>query len=264
MVAKATVIAGSDSCSGAGLQADLKTFSSLGVFATTVVTLVTAQNTAGVIKASPVEPEIVRSQIDAIMTDISCDAVKIGVLPSIDCVQAVGKSLVKYNARNIVLDPVLVATTGHVFGDQNVTDAILTKLFPLVDLATPNIREIEQFSGLEIRSFADLKSALSKLGQAGVKNVLATGWVDGDSSVDVLFDGSDFHEFRAPIVKKANVHGAGCTFSSAIAANLALGFDMITAISNSKTYVTKAIQNSFFVGSGLKVLAHFQPKDIEK
>lgn len=264
MVAKAMMIAGSDSCAGAGLQADLKTFTSFGVYATTVVTLLTAQNTTGIVQSMPIDPKIVTTQIDAVMTDIGTNAIKIGVLPTVDCVEAVKQSLTKYKAQNIVLDPVLIATTGHVFGDLNVTNAILSKLFPLVDLVTPNISEAEQLSGLEIRSFADLKSALSKLGQTGAKNILATGWVDGDSSVDLLFDGEVYTVYRLPLMKNANVHGAGCTFSSAIAANLALGFEMHESISKAKYYVTNAIQNSFSVGSGLKVLSHFQPKEIEK
>ena len=264
MVAKAMIIAGSDSCAGAGLQADLKTFSSFGVYATTVVTLLTAQNTRGIYQSSPVDPKIVAAQIDAVMSDIGTNAIKIGVLPTVECVEAVKQSLTKNKAQNIVLDPVLIATTGHVFGNRNVTDAILSKLFPIIDLATPNISEAEQLSGLEIRSFADLKSALSKLRQTGAKNILATGWVDGDSSVDLLFDGEVYTEYRLPLIKNAKIHGAGCTFSSAIAANLALGFDIRQSISKAKIYVKNAIQNSFSVGSDLKVLAHFQPSEIEK
>ena len=262
MVAKAMIIAGSDSCAGAGLQADLRTFSSFGVYATTVVTLLTAQNTAGIYKSRPVDPEIVTAQIDSVMSDIGANAVKIGVIPTLECVEAVRQSLVRHKIRNIILDPVLIATTGHVFSGNDVSNSMLSTLFPIVDLVTPNFSETEKLSGIEIKTIENLKSALQELKKTGAKNILATGWIDGDSSVDVLLDGINFHLFRAPIVKNANVHGAGCTFSSAIAANLALGFELIRSISIAKDYVTKAIQNSFAIGSGLKVLEHFVPKEV--
>ena len=257
MIDKAMIVAGSDSCAGAGIQADLKTFSAFGVYATTALTLLTAQNTLGITEVFNVEPLMVSSQINAIMTDIGAHAIKIGVIPTVDCVTEVARALLKHKTTSIVLDTVLVSTSGHTFGGDTVTKSMGNLLFPIANLITPNISETAILSDTSIKSFEDLKRSIKVIHDLGAKMIVSTGWIESNLCIDVFYDGQRFHTFESPLIGGVRVHGAGCTFSSAITANLALGLSMNKSISKAKEYVTLAIRNSLEIGEGLRTLNHF-------
>ncbi|MBP7733048.1 MAG: bifunctional hydroxymethylpyrimidine kinase/phosphomethylpyrimidine kinase [Caldisericia bacterium] len=257
MIVKAMIVAGSDSCAGAGVQADLKTFSAFGVYATTALTLLTAQNTLGITETLNVDPLMVSSQIHAIMTDIGAHAIKIGVIPTVDCATEVAKALLIHKAKNIVLDTVLVSTSGHTFGGDAVTKAMVDLLFPIASLVTPNISETAILSGTSIKSLEDLKRSIKIIHDLGAKMIVSTGWIENNSIMDVFYNGKHFHTFESPLIDGVRVHGAGCTFSSAIAASLALGLGMKESISKAKEYVTRAIKSSLEIGKGLRTLNHF-------
>lgn len=253
----ALTIAGSDSGGGAGIQADLKTFSALGVFGMSVITAVTAQNTQEVRSVQNIDLSVVKDQLEAVFDDIPVHAVKIGMLASPDIVNVVAHGLQHYAPPHIVLDPVMVSKGGHSLMSDEAIDTLKHSLLPVATLVTPNIPEAEKLVGGEIRSEDDMKDACRHIKELGVGAVLVKGGhLRGDAN-DVLFDGEHFHWFKAKRIVTKNTHGTGCTLSSAIAALLARDFTLSEAVAKAKQYMTVAITNSLDLGSGHGPTHHF-------
>ena len=250
-------IAGSDSSGGAGIQADLKTFSAHGVFGMTVITAVTAQNTQGVFAVQDILPEIIGSQIDAIFDDIRVDGLKIGMVSQTDTINVIGERLRRYKPLNIVLDPVMVSKSGYHLLQPEAGEALIKQLLPLATVVTPNIPEAEMITGEAVRSLKDMERAALTIHGMGPKNVLLKGGHLTGAATDILFDGVSFKYYEAGRIQTKNTHGTGCTLSSAIAANLARGFSMEMAISKAKEYITGAIENSLTIGKGVGPTHHF-------
>ncbi len=261
------IIAGSDSSAGAGIQADLKTCLALGVYATTAITAITAQNTMGVRGVMPVTPDMVQSQIEAVLDDYIVDSIKIGMLCNADIARAVADVLSQHRSIPVVLDPVMVSTSGHKLIEDEAIAVIRERLFPLVEVITPNVAEAVMLSGVAIHTIEDMSMAAIPLLDSGCKAVLIKGGhLQGDSSVDILFtaDGA-LHRYAAPYCPSHNTHGTGCTLSSAIAAHIARGCNMVDAIGAAKQYVTDAITAgaSVFSGHGHGALNHgFAPCEL--
>jgi hydroxymethylpyrimidine/phosphomethylpyrimidine kinase len=239
-------IAGSDPSGGAGIQADLKTFAALGCYGMAVITALTAQNTQGVSGVHIPPAEFVAQQIDAIFADIEVSAVKIGMLGSPDVVEAVAQALKRHGAKNIVLDPVLVATSGDSLGAPGVVEAMRAHLLPLARVVTPNIPEAMRFTGLaEPQNVQDLAVLAGHFLALGAQAVLVKGGhMQGDKASDVLFEADQAEVFSQPRVDTKNTHGTGCTLSSAIAAQLAKGLDLPRAVESAKAYLTQALRDS--------------------
>jgi len=256
-------IAGSDPSGGAGVQADLKSFAALGCYGMAVITALTAQNTRGVTGVHLPDAAFVARQIDAIFDDISVDAVKIGMLGSGAIVEAVAASLARHKARNIVLDPVLVATSGDSLGAPDVIEAMRHTLMPLACLVTPNIPEAMRFTGHgEPGDLTDLVAMAQAMMAQGARAVLVKGGhMEGAQASDVLFDASGRHIFTQPRVITTNTHGTGCTLSSAIAAELAKGAALPQAVERAKAYLTQALRSAsqLDVGHGHGPVNHMWP-----
>jgi hydroxymethylpyrimidine/phosphomethylpyrimidine kinase len=246
----ALTIAGSDSGAGAGIQADLKTFSALGVYGTTVITALTAQNTLGVQAIEVVAPEMVGKQLEAVFTDMGASAVKIGMLGSAANIGIIAGMLRHYQARNIVLDPVLASTSGSCLLPGEALNVLVERLLPAADIITPNLAEAEILTGLSISSVADMKKAAAVLHQNGPRMVLVKGGHLTGAPIDVLYNGNDFVLLEGKRINSENTHGTGCTLSSAITAYLALGLDPLSAVRKAKEFVTAAIQFSLPIGKG--------------
>lgn len=269
-IKKALSVAGSDSCGGAGLQADIKTISSLGLYAAGCITAVTAQNTLGVRGIEAVSPAMLSAQIEAVLEDLHIDAIKIGMIYTCENVTAIRRSLKKCGYRGpIVLDPVLVATSGDSLSGETLVKAMQTELFPVATLLTPNIPETEAISGMKISSLDDMRTAAAKIiRDFGVHNVLVKGGHgNGHEMTDLLLsaDGSE-QLYSAPKIETSNTHGTGCTLSSAIAAFLALGLELPEAVQQAKTYVHNAIAaaKDLNTGHGHGSLNHlFEPKKMK-
>ena len=258
MIKKCLTIAGSDCSGGAGIQADLKTFSAHGVYGASVITSVVAENTSRVISVHNVPVNEIEAQIDAVFEDIEVESVKLGMLPTVEIIRAVAAKLIQYKPKFVVCDPVMIATSGDALSENNVAGAFIKHLFPLSDLITPNIVEAETFLGGYIDGVPDMENAAKILYEYGTKAVLVKGGdLGGEDSVDVLFDGKEYTKFSSKRVNSPNTHGTGCTLSSAIAANLALEQPLAEAVKNAKDYVTAAIQNSYTVGKGHSPVHHF-------
>lgn len=261
MIANVLSIAGSDPSGGAGIQADLKTFSALGCYGMAVITALTAQNTRGVTGVHVPPADFVAQQIDAIFADIRVDAVKIGMLASGDIAQAVADRLRTHGAKNIVLDPVLVATSGDSLGSPDVVDALRRELFPIATIVTPNVPEAERLSGFPSGGTQEgLHKIARDLAALDAPAVLIKGGhIGGPTADDVLLANGQFQTFSAPRVETDNTHGTGCTLSSAIACYLAKGHKLRDAISAAKTYLTQALQASdaIDVGGGHGPVHHF-------
>lgn len=253
----ALTIAGSDSGGGAGIQADLKTFSALGVYGMSVITAVTAQNTQEVRSVQDIDISIIKDQIEAVFDDIPVDAVKIGMLSSATTADAVAQSLQKYHPKFVVLDPVMVSKGGHHLLQPNAISAVKEILIPLATLITPNIPEAEVLVNKTIHSPEDMKDACLALQSLGAKAILLKGGhLNGDPN-DLLFDGKEFTWIKGVRIHTKNTHGTGCTLSSAIAANLAKGDSLIEAIQKAKKYITMAITHSLNIGKGHGPTNHF-------
>ena len=245
-------IAGSDSGGGAGVQADLKTFSALGCYGMTAITALTAQNTIGVRAIHGVPPDMLRDQIDAVVEDIGVDAVKIGMLHSPDIVRTVAEAIDRHSLKRVVLDPVMVATSGAVLIDSPAIAALVNELFGRAALVTPNLDEAALLVGGPLASEADMEAAAHDLLAQGAQAVLLKG---GHLASDVVSDlllvaGGQPHWMRAPRVVTANTHGTGCTLSSAIAAHLALGYTLVDAVEAARTYVRGALEAGTMVKTG--------------
>ena len=245
-------IAGSDSGGGAGVQADLKTFAALGCFGMTAITALTAQNTTGVRSIHAVPLQILADQIDAVVEDIGADAVKIGMLHSAPTVQAVADAIDRHRLRQVVLDPVMVATSGATLIDPPAVASLVRELFPRTALVTPNLDEAALLVDRPLRSEADMEAAARELLARGANAVLLKGGhLDGDTVSDLLLvKAADPQWMRAPRIATANTHGTGCTLSSAIAAHLALGADLPQAVRQAREFVRGALQAGATVRTG--------------
>ena len=256
----ALTIAGSDSGGGAGLQADLKTFAAHGVFGTSVVTAITAQNTRQVTAALPIPPDIVVAQIDAVLDDIPIHAAKTGMLATGAIVRAVADAIARRAIPHLVVDPVRVAKSGDRLLDPDAVSAVIDALVPQAFVVTPNVPEAEVLAGIAIGSTAAAREAARRIQVRGARAVLVKGGhLEGPESVDVLVDGTAVHELRAPRLPARMTHGTGCTLSAAIAANLALGSPLLEAVIRAKRYLTEAIRQGVAVGSGHGVPHHLWP-----
>lgn len=250
-------IAGSDCSGGAGIQADLKTFSAHGLFAMSVIVSVVAENTHRVDSVEIISNKVISQQIDCVFDDIYPSAVKIGMLPSIDAMNIVADKLKEYKAKNIVLDPVMYAKNGYPLMDVDNIHALIQKVVPIADIITPNIPEAQVIADMKISSVEDMKIACKKIIQMGVKSVLVKGGHHIGDAIDVLYDGVDFYTFVTKKIDTKNTHGTGCTLSSAIASNLAKGHNINSSVKLAKDYVTTAIQHSLSLGKGCGPTHHF-------
>lgn len=250
-------IAGSDCSGGAGIQADIKTFSAHGVFGMSVIVSVVAENTSRVISVENISSEVIKNQIDAIFEDIHVDAVKVGMLSSNECMKAVAEKLREYRPEFTVIDPVMVAKGGHSLMQPQALETLKTEIIPLAYLLTPNIPEAETITGVNIKSFEEMKNTAKIIHALGAKNVMIKGGHLTGDAVDLLYDGNEFYTFACERINTKNTHGTGCTFSSAIAANLANGLTLVKAVEKAKRYVTMAIQNSLEIGKGHGPTNHF-------
>lgn len=251
----ALTIAGSDSSGGAGIQADLKTFAAHGVYGMSAITSVTSQNTQGVFGVFDIPPETVASQLDAVFTDIYPDSVKIGMVSSAEIIETIAKKLKQYKTKNIVLDTVMVSTSGHALLQKDAVDALTSLLFPLADVITPNLHEAQILCGFDIRSENDMIKAAQTIFDKYDVFVLLKGGHLANTSNDLLFDGT-VTWFEGDRIDNPNTHGTGCTLSSAIAANIAIGYDMKTSVKNAKNYITGALLDMLDLGKGSGPLNH--------
>ena len=249
-------IAGSDSSGGAGIQADLKTMTCLGVFGMSAVTALTAQNTTGVRNVLEATPEFVGEQLDCVFEDIRPQAVKIGMVSSAPIIRAIGAKLRQYEAENVVVDPVMVATSGSALMQDSALTALMEELFPLAAVITPNIPEAERLCGFAIETEADMLRAAEAIGKTLPGAVLVKGGHRTDCADDLLWQGGSAHWFRAPRVDNPNNHGSGCTLSSAIASFLALGETLPGAVEKAKAYITACMRAGLNLGHGSGPLWH--------
>ncbi len=253
----ALTIAGSDSGGGAGIQADLKTFAALGVYGASVITAVTAQNTLRVTGVHEIPTDIIRAQIDAVLSDIGADAVKTGMLSSTAIIEAVADKLAASASVPLVVDPVMVAKSGDRLLREDAMDALRSRLLPLATVVTPNIPEAEAVTGRTIGSVDDARSAARDIVGMGAKAVVVKGGhLEGPPS-DLLYDGVRFREYAGARIETTSTHGTGCTFASAIAAGLAKGLSLEEAVGQAKSFVTEAMRRAFAVGQGHGPLHHF-------
>ena len=253
-------IAGSDSGGGAGIQADLKTFSALGCYGMSVITALTAQNTAAVTGIFPVTQEFIAQQMDAVMTDIGADAVKIGMLHSPEVIAVVAEKLAQYKARNIVVDPVMVSKGGARLLQEDAASALKAKLIPLADIITPNLPEASVLLGRPVEKEEDMEKACRDLAALGPRAVLLKGGhLPGRASPDLLFAEGKFHRLEGTRTQTRNTHGTGCTLSSAIAAGLAKGLDIAAAAEAAKEYISAALEAgaAYSLGKGHGPVQHF-------
>ena len=260
MIPRALTIAGSDSGGGAGIQADLKTFTALGVYGMSAVTSITVQNTVGVTGVHDVPPEFVAEQIDSVCSDIGVDAAKTGMLSNAAIIEAVALAIVRNDIEKLVVDPVMVAKSGDSLLQPDARAALKEGILPIAYMVTPNVPEAEVLTETTISNESELRSAAEALFECGPRYVLIKGGhLEGDDATDYLFDGERFESFTAPRIRTANTHGTGCTFSAAIAAHLAQQQETLEAVANAKRYVTRAIEHSFDLGQGHGPLNHFTP-----
>lgn len=252
----ALTIAGSDSSGGAGIQADLKTFLANGVYGMSVITSVTSQNTTGVYGIFDVSPETVTSQLDAVFTDIFPNAVKIGMVSSAEIIGVIADALKKYRPKNVVLDPVMVSTSGSRLISEDATAALIEELFPLADIITPNLPEAMVLLGKDIVSEDDMIFAAQALASKYKTGVLLKGGHLEYGACDILAANGSVRRYMSERIDNPNTHGTGCTLSSAIAANLAKGSDMEASVREAKEYVTDAIRAGLNLGEGRGPLNH--------
>jgi hydroxymethylpyrimidine/phosphomethylpyrimidine kinase len=252
IIPRALTIAGSDSGGGAGVQADLKTFAAFGVFGMSAIAALTAQNTLGVTGIHAVPLDFLALQIDAVMTDIGAGAAKTGMLATAAVVELVAAKVREHKIENLVVDPVMVAKSGHSLLEEGAQNAVREVLLPLALVATPNLPEAEVLTKMKIQTLDQMREAAVRLHERGVRYaVIKGGHLDGSSeSIDIVFDGREHIEIRAPRIATKNTHGTGCTFSAAIAAGLARGLPPVAAIRRAKRYVTRAIEGGLAIGAG--------------
>ena len=252
----ALTIAGSDCSGGAGIQADLKTMTMNGVFGMSAITALTAQNTTGVTGISEVSPDFLRQQIDMVFQDIRPDAVKIGMVSSAGLIEAIAERLRAYQAENIVVDPVMVATSGSSLIETDAVTTMKEKLLPLATLVTPNIPEAEVLSGLTVRNEEDMLAAARAISESQGCAVLVKGGHSINDANDLLYSQGQARWFYGKRIDNPNTHGTGCTLSSAIAANLAKGFTLDESVRRAKEYISGALQAMLDLGKGRGPMNH--------
>ena len=256
-VPTALTIAGSDSGGGAGIQADLKTFSAFQVFGMSVLTAVTAQNSIGVHGVHELAPAFVARQLDVVLEDFGADATKTGMLFSTAIIRAVAEGVRRHRIERLVVDPVMVAKSGDALLQPEAREALIADLLPLAFLVTPNLHEASVLADLTVQTPEAMEEAARRIHARGPRHVLVKGGHLRSEAADILWDGRAFTRFTAPRVKSPNTHGTGCTLSAAIAAGLAHGRALDDAVRDAKAYVTRAIQAGFQPGHGVGVLRHF-------
>lgn len=249
-------IAGSDCSGGAGIQADIKTITAHKLYAMSIITALTAQNTLGVRAVADVTPDFIAQQFDAVFEDIFPDAVKIGMVSTQATIQTIADKLVHYKAKNIVLDPVMVATSGSRLLNDDALNALKTKLMPLADLITPNIAEAECLCGFTIETKEDMIRAAEAISTFFSNAILIKGGHLADDADDLLFHKQTVQWFVGPRIDNPNTHGTGCTLSSAIACNLAMGHSIAQSVQNAKAYITGALRAQLDLGKGRGPLNH--------
>ncbi|PXV96116.1 hydroxymethylpyrimidine/phosphomethylpyrimidine kinase [Lachnotalea glycerini] len=253
---KVLTIAGSDCSGGAGIQADIKTMSAHGIYAMSVITALTAQNTMGVYEIFKLPKEFVARQMDCIFTDISPDAVKIGMVLSADIIEAIVYKLKKYNAKNIVLDTVMVSTSNDMLIDGNSMKQFMEELMPLASLITPNVPEAEVLSGIEIKTSKDVIAAATLISKRYKGAILIKGGHLHGNAKDLLYRNGEIKWFESERINNPNTHGTGCTLSSAIACGLAKGYNIEQSVKEAKDYITGAIRAGLNLGKGNGPLNH--------
>lgn len=255
----ALTIAGSDSIAGAGVQADLKTFAALGVYGVSAITAITAQNTTSVAEVFALSPQAVQSQIEQIARDVEISAIKTGMLATRDIVEVVADTIERLKPAPLVVDPVMKPTSKsrRTLLAPEAVSRLKERLLPIAAVVTPNAGEAAELSGIRVDSLDTAREAAKRISHMGpTAVVIKGGHLAGSQAVDLLFHAGSFTEFAAPRLTSSVLHGAGCTFASAIAARLALGDDIPAAVQRAKTYVTGAIEHSFQIGGGSRVLNH--------
>jgi hydroxymethylpyrimidine/phosphomethylpyrimidine kinase len=264
---KVLTIAGSDSGGGAGIQADLKTFFARGVYGMSVITALTAQNTMGVQSVYEIKPGFVGQQIDSVMTDIGADTWKTGMLANTEIIRIVANRARKYDIKRLVVDPVMIAKGGDYLLKLEAIETLISKLIPMTYVITPNHHEAQALTSITIESLTDARDAAIEIYNQGAQNVLIKGGhiPNIQNAIDLLYDGTKFIEFHAARIKTKNTHGTGCTFASAIAAEIAKGNDVKSAVHIAKAYLTAAIQkaDSLRIGKGHGPTNHSQGNYVE-
>ena len=252
----ALTIAGSDSCGGAGIQADIKTMTAHGIYAMSAVTALTAQNTVGVSDIMETAPDFLASQLDSIFTDIFPDAVKTGMVSSCGLIEVIAEKLKFYKAKNIVIDPVMVATSGSALLKEDAVESLKANLIPLASIITPNIPETEVLTGDRISTPDDMEKAAKKIYSSFGCAVLVKGGHHLNDANDCLFDGKDIKWFSGKRIDNPNTHGTGCTLSSAIASNLAKGYEIPESVERAKDYISGCLSAMLDLGKGSGPMNH--------
>lgn len=258
-------IAGSDSGGGAGIQADLKTFSAFGVYGASVITALTAQNTVGVQGVHAIPVDFIARQFDSVFSDLPIAAAKVGMLATVEVIEIVAEKIAEYRVPHLVVDPVMVAKSGDRLLAPDAQGALARRLFPLAEVVTPNIEEaIDLLGDVKIETIDQMKEAAMRLHDLGGRNILLKGGHLTKGAVDILYDGDEISIFEGRYVDTPHTHGTGCTLSSAIAAGLALGKTVRESVSEAKTYIQGAIENALPLGSGRGPLNHMYRQLPEK
>lgn len=250
-IAKALTIAGSDSGGGAGIQADLKTFHQLGVYGMSAITAITAQNTLGVAGVYPLQTEAVAQQMHEVLRDLGTDAAKTGMLFNADIIRAVAEQVKEFGLKKLVVDPVMIAKGGSKLLLDEAIVALKKELLPLAEVVTPNLPEAECLTGMRIETTDEMREAAKAIHALGARNVLMKGGhLQGDVVVDILFDGTAFHEISHERIHTRHTHGTGCTFSAALTAELAKNTPLITAVEKANRFIFEAIKTAPQLGGG--------------
>jgi hydroxymethylpyrimidine/phosphomethylpyrimidine kinase len=257
LIPKALTIAGSDSGGGAGIQADLKTFTAYRVFGLSVLTAVTAQNSLGVQGVANLEPAFVARQLRSVLEDFGCDAAKCGMLSTAPIIEAIADTLKDHPVDKLVVDPVMVAKSGDALLQPDAREALIGRILPLALLVTPNLPEAEALAGIAVDSRTDMEEAARRIQALGPRYVLVKGGHLKGDAVDLLWNGKEMTALSAPRIDSTNTHGTGCTLSAAITANLSRGRAIGDSVRDAKAYVTKAIREGFQAGGGVGQLRHF-------
>lgn len=254
----ALTVAGSDPSGGAGIQTDIRVFTAFGVYSMAVITALTIQNTKGVKKSIPVDPQLFKDQLETVLEDIKPDVLKVGMLQTSHNVDILADSIKRYGLGLNVVDTVVMSKNGHYLLDPDGVETFIKRLIPLSYVITPNTDEAEVLTGIKITSENDIKKASRELHLMGAKYVIIKGghFDVGEFVIDTLFDGEDFYQIKTPKINTKNTHGTGCTFASAIASNLAKGKDVYTAFHIAKAYIYGSLVNQIEIGSGKGPLNH--------
>ena len=256
-IPRALTVAGSDSGGGAGIQADLKTFSAYQVFGMSVLTAVTAQNSVGVQAVETLPPAFVAAQLESVLSDFGADAAKCGMLATAGIIRAVAAKLKEHRVEKLVVDPLLIATSGDPLLEPDGREALIGEILPLALVVTPNLHEAGALAEMAVANREDMEEAARRIAKLGPRHVLVKGGHLTGEALDLLFNGREFTAFSTPRIDSVNTHGTGCTFSAAIAAGLARGRPLPEAVRDAKAYATRAIREGFAPGKGAGVLRHF-------